>query len=73
MLFWYRMMQWFTPEPYKWRRPVGGLVELYRCETDRRLLTLRMIQTGLCAGHHVRQPAYPTIFELILLWTGLIR
>ena len=73
MVMWYMLVQWFNPKPYKWRRPFGGLLELYRCDTDRRLLTIGMIRTGLCAGHHVRQPAYPTVFELLLIWIGMIR
>lgn len=72
-MFLYRLVGWLSPVPYKWRRPFGGLLELYRCETDRRLLTLKMMQTGLCAGHHVRQPAYPSLFEYMLICLGLIR
>ena len=73
MLLWYRLVGWLSPLPYKWRRPFRAPLELYRCQSDRRLLTLGMMQTGLCAGHRITQPAYPTMTELALIWLGLIR
>lgn len=73
MELYYTLLSWLTPEPYKWRRPFGGRLELYRCMTDRRLMTWNMLHKGYCAGHKLCQPAFPTIFELFLIWTGLIR
>lgn len=60
-------------KPYHWRRPFRTPLELYRCETDRLLLTDNLMSVGHCAGHHIRQPATPTLFELILIYLGIIR
>ena len=61
-------------KPYHWRRPFHKTpLELYRCDVDRLLLTDRMMSTGLCGGHHVKQPAVPTLFELLLIYVGIIR
>ena len=73
MMLWYRFLLWLSPKPYCWRVPFGKPLELYRCQVDRRLLTLAMMQTGLCAGHKIGQPAYPSLFELLLIWLRLIR
>lgn len=73
MLWWYRFIGWLNPRPYFWRRPFRPEIELYRCHVDRRLLTLGMMRTGLCAGHRIGQPAYPTVTEILFLWLGIIR
>lgn len=61
-------------KPYCWRRPFHKTpIELYRCDVDRLLLTDKMLTTGLCAGHHIKQPAVPTVLELLLIYLGIIR
>ena len=73
MGLWYRFLNYINPRPYFWRRPFAKPLELYRCNVDRRLLTMAMMNAGICGGHRIGQPAYPTISEFILIWTGLIR
>lgn len=73
MFLWYRLLGWLSPLPYKWRRPFQAPLELYRCQSDQRLLTLGMMRVGFCAGHRITQPASPSLFELLLIWIGLIR
>jgi hypothetical protein len=63
----------FYSGKYKWKRPFGKPIELYRCESDRILLGDEMMSIGVCAGHRFRQPVTPTMFELILVWFRLIR
>jgi hypothetical protein len=58
---------------YFWKRPFQKPIELYRCETDHLLLTDKLMAKGHCAGHHIRQPATPTILELVLIYLGIIR
>lgn len=45
--------------------------ELYRCKSDRRLLTEDLAKLGFCAGHYIAQPAYPGFLELTLLKLGV--
>ena len=65
---------WLMHErPYCWKRPFQEPIELYRCETDHLLLTDHLMALGHCAGHRIRQPATPTLFELALIYFGIIR
>lgn len=73
MNFWYNFLEKIRVGKYEWKIPFGKPVELYRCQSDRRLSTLKMLNKGFCAGHRLNQPAYPTLLELILLWTRLMR
>ncbi len=57
---------------YHWKRPFRSPIELYRCEPDHLLLTDNLMSKGHCAGHHIRQPATPTLFELLLIYLGII-
>lgn len=63
----------YSDKPYCWKRPFREPIELYRCESDLILLTDRLLSAGHCAGHKIRQPATPTIFELILIYLGILR
>jgi len=58
---------------YKWKRPFGKPIELYRCQSDKRLLGDTMMGMGICAGHKFDQPVTPTLFELILVWLRVIQ
>ena len=42
-------------------------VEVMRCMADGRLMTEWLCRTGLCAGHKLAQPAYPSLLDLLLL------
>lgn len=59
-------------KPYYWKRPFRAPLELYRCESDNLLMTDNLMGVGHCAGHHLRQPATPTLFELFLIYIGFI-
>ena len=50
---------------------MGKKLELYRCKSDRRLLTDALCAQGFCAGHYLAQPAYAGLLELILLKLGV--
>lgn len=62
-----------SEKPYHWRRPFREPLELYRCDVDRLLLTDNLMSKGHCAGHHIKQPAVPTLFELFLIYIGAIQ
>lgn len=68
------LRRWFKHEkPYYWKRPFREPIELYRCEPDGLLLTDNLMGKGYCAGHRIKQPTTPTIFELVLIYLGIIR
>jgi len=73
MTWFYKFIQSFYAGKYKWHRVFGKPIELYRCENDRRLLSDAMLSEGLCAGHRLRQPAAPTVFELLLVILRVIK
>ena len=67
-------MDYFKHEkPYCWTRPFSEPIELYRCESDHLLLSDAMLTKGYCAGHRLRQPTTPSLFELFLIYVGFIR
>lgn len=47
--------------------------KLMRCESDRILLTPKMIHQGECAGHKLRLAEHITVWEWLLLKIGWIR
>lgn len=47
--------------------------KLYRCDSDRILLTPGMIARGVCGGHHMRAAKYITLWEWVGLKIGFIR
>lgn len=42
-----------------------------RCMTDNRLMTENLCRLGFCAGHYLKQPAYPNVFQYLLFKIGL--
>lgn len=45
----------------------------FRCQSDHRIITARMIHQGEACGHQLRVAGYVTFWEWLKIKTGIIR
>lgn len=62
----------FLPTRFVWR-PFGSFLEIDRCRADGRIVTNSQSSLVAHEGHYLVQPTRISLFEMILIWTRVIR
>lgn len=67
-----KVLGFIYPTRYIWR-PFGTLLEVDRCMADGGLVTNSQASIGRHCGHSMKSPVKISLFEMVLIWLGVIR